>query len=779
MLCQSEPMDFRLRSLLVTVVLCWGCVPPPAVAESQAGVDTVPIASPQAPPPTPTRILTGRVLANDSQPVAGATVTLLMFDGKTWQQRHAETRQDGAFRFEAVPRPDKESPSIQVLARKAGFGLGWTYWPDASDNVDIPLGRSSQLAVRLVGPDHQPVSDLELRVGMLLWSGRPGPLGEFPELADGALRTRSDRDGRAVFADLPAGSQLMLAHHDERFAQFGPGHWIVLGDGPTVDGGTLTLARAATISGTVRYEGADVRPVANVAVHAQPRGQGEAANGDTRTDAQGRFTLRQMAEGAFDLRCYLDGEAQRDWASPPRTCVVAAGQALTDQDLTLTRGARIIGRVTAADTGEGVAGIPVGAEPRPETSPGGNASDESGPDGTYALRVVPGNQYVYLATTDLQGYALPDKHEVNVEVKEGETLTLDFALPPLATSDFVSGRVVDSQGQPVPGAEIYVCLPKTWMFVRPDKADARGNFRLRVPEERQWEGRSRPAGAVEVRIFARAAGGLVTAQGVDARGGARDIVVRLADHALGQVSGWAVDEDGRGIGNAPVRVYVSLGDLPGCNRIVRTDAHGDLTVDDLWPGLEYSLTTEMKGYTAEGSRALTLAPGEHRQLPDWRLAPARLPLAGMIVDAAGKPVAGATVNAQAQRVDTRPTTSDARGMFRLEGFAEEWMWLSVNYRLPTADMVRVKAGDEHVLVELPAPGNYGGEASDRPEHFEATIGQPAPAIRPGAWINVAPLAADTWRAKVVLLDFWAVTCGGCIPNCPRRKSFGKRTRAAT
>ena len=441
-------------------------------------------------------------------------------------------------------------------------------------------------------------------------------------------------------------------------------------------------------------------------------------------------------------------------------------------------GALITGKITAVDDSQGVAGIPIGSEPRPQTSAGGQVFGESGPDGSYSLRVVPGKQHVYIATEQLKDYTLPDKHALDVDVKEGETLQLDFALPPVAATDFVSGRVVDSHEQPVAGAEIFVCTPGTWMPVWPRKADAQGNFRLPVPEIRILEGRTKPPGPANVRLFARTEAGLSTAQALDAKGGAQDLVLKLADHALAQVSGQVSDAEGHAMANVPVRAYVRLGDLPGSNRVVRTDAQGRFTYDGLLPGLDYSFHTEEKGYTREGVGQVTLTPGEKRELPGWQLEPARLSIVGKVVDASGQPVAGATVCPQVQRVENRGTTSDANGDFRLEGLAEEWMWLSVNFNLPTATMVRVKAGDQQVLVELPKPRARGNrDEVNRTEHFEAMIGKPAPAVQATTWINAPALPAEQWRGRVVMVNFWAVTCAPCIGALPEEQKFWEANRA--
>jgi hypothetical protein len=58
-----------------------------------------------------------------------------------------------------------------------------------------------------------------------------------------------------------------------------------------------------------------------------------------------------------------------------------------------------------------------------------------------------------------------------------------------------------------------------------------------------------------------------------------------------------------------------------------------------------------------------------------------------------------------------------------------------------------------IAVALAAAGLLGGPGSAGAQRG-ARVGQPAPEVTGGPWINSEPLSMDTLRGRVVFVEFW-------------------------
>ena len=79
-----------------------------------------------------------------------------------------------------------------------------------------------------------------------------------------------------------------------------------------------------------------------------------------------------------------------------------------------------------------------------------------------------------------------------------------------------------------------------------------------------------------------------------------------------------------------------------------------------------------------------------------------------------------------------------------------------------------------VLLVL-AAGTLIALQARRPRPPSPFAGRELPPLEVGGWLNTeGPLTADDLRGKVVLVNFWATDCPGCVLQLPTLVSFAER-----
>lgn len=108
------------------------------------------------------------------------------------------------------------------------------------------------------------------------------------------------------------------------------------------------------------------------------------------------------------------------------------------------------------------------------------------------------------------------------------------------------------------------------------------------------------------------------------------------------------------------------------------------------------------------------------------------------------------------------------------GYRYEWRILSIEPIDPSLKLwFEPQAGAEVVNMETHKRYVQGDRVAskrfaDRERAIEARVGHPAPEFPEGAtWLNGEPLSWKALRGKVVILDFWADSCGACRNDLPR------------
>jgi RNA polymerase sigma factor (sigma-70 family) len=354
--------------------------------------ETSPVARPAEEPPAapPTIIVKGRVVDPAGKPVAGAKL-----DAYRWNiggRVKANTDAEGRFSIElASGKPQVGDGDIRLLAVAFGFAPAVMEFPaKATDELKVVLAEGVPLEGRILTLEGQPVPGVEVRL-KTLQAFRPGDLDKhlkamqdagdrhpsagndvpylhvyldrYPELLiDLNKPVTTDRDGRFRIANLGRERLVDLAvsgptiQHVQLVTRTQPGAPIKIDHQDETRRFTILsspfehLARPARLlRGTVREKGTG-KPVAGVTV--------TAAGSSSRavTDAAGRYELGGCPKGpSYKVTAVPPPEATLFVAE--RLLTDAAGLGALTVDFELLPGIRMTGHVLDAKTGKSVVGI--------------------------------------------------------------------------------------------------------------------------------------------------------------------------------------------------------------------------------------------------------------------------------------------------------------------------------------------------------------------------------------------------------------------------------------
>jgi carboxypeptidase family protein len=394
----------------------------------------------------------------------------------------------------------------------------------------------------------------------------------------------------------------------------------------------VTLSPGSRISGRVVDESG--APVARARVLAVPEGPGGGGAAGP-LDENGGFVIENLSPGRFTLAVAAPG-------FPPvqrKGIEVAAGKDVSGLEVAVRKGATVEGRVTAADgrpaPGTRLRVMPAADSGGPLLAAVGLPEAVAGEDGAYQLEGVPeGTRSIAAEERD------HPKAVQTLAVQPGSN-RLDFQL---VDGREVSGRVIDPQGQPVPGAEVSLSSRSAARYAAtgPD-----GGFRMTAIPDGAYrllakkDGWAPAQSAEEVRVAGGPVEGLVLR--LD-RGGA--IVGRITGLAFEELSRAQISASG-----------------PSGGQLGRVDYQGSYRIEALPPG-EWVVEAQLPG----GRRAvgrIQLAPGQAQASLDLEFG-GGLTLRGVVLQG-DHPVAGAMVTVQDPNGALHGARSGPDGRFRVDG----------------------------------------------------------------------------------------------------------------
>ncbi|MHC4860693.1 MAG: sigma-70 family RNA polymerase sigma factor, partial [Planctomycetota bacterium] len=648
----------------------------------------------------PAHVLEGSVKRTDGTPISDVVVS-------THPSAETTTDERGEFRLTSLP------PGRCHLAVRLPSGTGLTV-----DLIDIPgvrryefvLDLSAAVEGRVVDDaTGEPVPGARVQVGVsdgaTFGSGvaTTGPGGDYRihDLLPGfvtAVQVRAE--GRLPWSRSYLSGSRPLAK-GRPFRQ------------------DVRLSRGGKVRGRVTI-GPD-EPASGALVMLYGRGW----RGDLRVTAEedGTFVFPAVTPGPATIRAVAEGCYQPGYdgtaaiwnhAECPAGLVVPANDEVV-KDVVLVRGGTVEGVVLDPDR-RPLLGVEVFVHP------GGNDRGVTDGEGRFLMGGVhPGEGKVVIPCRgpgwSLREWAAAGKSEP-FTVTAGEPVTgIEVVLRP---GGILAGKVVDEDGRPVPGAGLWLVSPgqiarfaETWSLLPSAPVAADGSFRIE-------------------HIYADAVGLVASADGY---GDASVPEIRLAPGETREgvelvltrerrVSGRVVDEEGRAIAGAAIRIVRRRGEhavrMLGPIRAV-TGADGAFHVGGL-SDAAYALTALRSGF-ADTSVAIT---GDVDDLV-VTMTPG-LAIAGVVVDRkTGAPIAGVVVEAEARYGDpalphqSGRTRTDANGRFRLAGLrkgAYQLVVASASRGRPedppyaSRRDLKVEAGVEDLRIELRRALDIAGRVTD-------------------------------------------------------------------
>jgi len=578
---------------------------------------------------------------------------------------------DGAFLFEDIPSGWYVVEAYTVDAFIAARARPDTYSPEPY--LDVVLLPGAPVRGRVADESGRPVSGAALYVQA--YDKEPGDL-PLPETT--AARMVTDGEGR--FASIP------LWPGQWKFLVRAEGYESLLSEfiGAGSEDVELTLAKGRAIAGQV-VDHASRTPLAKIRVRVESkilkRDQFYATSDDG-----GAFSVAGLRAGE-----YTAVADDPEWISSggPVAFNMKDGEEAPALEVPVMPGALVMGRITDADSGEGLAGVKIYTYPEPQeivrhreafTDATGGYVLTGLPSGSYAVRWSP-----------VEGYSRPynEKNAKELQVVAGQTVSgVDFSL---SHGIRLTGKVVDAEGQPVPRAKINCVIGQDYRdYVGADKT---GHFLLAglPPTDRleviarKHDRISAPVGPLTVSLEGNEPLTIPLGPAGAIKGTARDAAGRplpkaevYVEHQEARQLGW----DSERTNNAGEFSFSGL--LPGPTTVSVIPRNTDLNART-----EYKDIVVPAGGTVENLELIYQPPGDPSQTGV---------IAGRVADKTGKPIERAEVHIFRQ---TREVATGADGTFEITGLPDGTHELQVWHPQYSVAYVKdVAAGTRNVFVTL-------------------------------------------------------------------------------
>lgn len=678
--------------------------------------------------PSPLRI---KVKDIKGQPVEGATVILqgsrdnmLSLQGMSPAEERRMTDAEGLATF-ATP----EMPLFTVTTHKPGLSLGWNLlmpgFPggDAGDQIlEMTLTPPASVSGIVQEADGKPIPGAEVWVSLgYRLENRSSSVRTFPMLNSKQghkyLATRSGDDGRFCLEGLPSDAALELGAAkpglalDQPPPHMDPSNLSLRAGQSNV---VLTLKPAGSIEGMVVTETSEA-PVAGARVSLASAGLITNIRDPVITGQDGRFHLQDLCAGEHLLRTTIGASQFADWVCDQVTAQVVPGTTNRQVKIKASRGGVLEVSVRDAASSQPKDGVSLITVPE-DSDFFSSIMWAQTEQGQAKFRLSPGN---YLVMASQKGFT-PRQERITVE--SGQTNQLEIILQ---ADQKITGTVLTPDGKPAAGVQIAASSSTR----AKTQSDAEGKFAFLKSGP---ESGGPPGQELECMVVARDLERNLAAM-LSLDEDATNVVLRLEPGIV--MAGRVTDSQGKGI--AKTEIHLSL----------QTDRRGVPLTDSI--PVHTNGSFEIKGLPANQRYYVNVrAPGhgqDNRSLasqdtagPRIELDPFELPLAdqrvaGVVLDAEDKPVAGASIYTYGPKQPGKSGRTDAKGRFSIEGVCAGAINLSANVpRGGGHGSVGAEGGDTNITVRLGLSSGVVHSSSAGTRKISGTVtdpeGQPAPKV---------------------------------------------------
>jgi protocatechuate 3,4-dioxygenase beta subunit len=683
---------------------------------------------------TPHKI-SGTITDGAGNPLAGATVEYWCYEANGLRpsepklEKQITTGTDGTFGIQV------SRDSGFLLARKPGMAPGWRQLSQGFNRIretgnNIVLTPPATLAGVVVDEADKPVANAEVSVMMAISdTSSENGARSFNYFSGKAARdcfsAHTDGTGHFRVENFPTNAGAILAIRS-------PGKVLKPSQQTFSDMQTagyragqadikLVLEQAASVEGKI-IGGDTNQPLPAARLTLQPDQPGFLMGGaiePARSGADGAFRFDYVAAGSYSIQTVFGTNALSDWVAEAVPVSVEAGKAARGVQVKAERGALLEVSVLGKEDRKPVAQVNVSAYKEHAQS-----AAVSDPNGIARLRLLPGD-YQIMAFRQ----SLPSSQS-SATVESGKTNRVELEL---AAPQKISGVVHAADGQVAVGVSVRI-VGGFGMADADLKTDANGKFELEW-NQRPVGGQSDSTPCVLVRD---ADHNLAVAQDLDENTGTLDLKL-----APGLTLAGRAESDGKPVTNATAQLIFWTGRsgmwLPG---LARTNAPGQFEIPALPPGRKYGIVISAPGYGQKQMHNLEISADPIRQeLDPVELKPANLKLAGQVLDADDKPVAGCSVNLNGDGQPSANVTADRQGRFVFEHVCEGPAQIYSNNGKSFGN-VSAEGGDTNVVLRLGT--TYSSSPGAKEHKLKGMVmddaGQPAA----GAMVAVFPNNGTRW-----------------------------------